>query len=97
MKLHRDLKVTTAWFLAHRIRKTFSDDKCGHFSGPMEVDETYMGGKRANMPRAKRAELTGRGAVGKTAIVGAKDRATNQVTAQVVESHGWANSTGLRG
>ena len=40
------------------------------------------------MSNAKRKELagTGRGAVGKTAIVGAKDRATNQVSARVVES-----------
>ena len=47
-----------------------------------------MGGKRKNMSNAKRAELadTGRGAVGKTAIVGVKDRATNQVRAKVVES-----------
>ena len=72
MKLHRDLKVTqkTAWFLAHRIRKTFANDddadEGGHFSGPVEVDETYMGGRRANMSNARRKELadTGRGAVG---------------------------------
>lgn len=87
MKLHRDLNVTqkTAWFLAHRIRKAFADES-DPFTGPVEVDETYMGGKRANMPKAKREALTGRGAVGKTAIVGAKDRATNQVTARAVEA-----------
>ena len=32
-----------------------------------------------------REELTGRGAEGKTAIAGAKDRVTNQVRAQVVD------------
>ena len=89
MKLHRDLKVTqkTAWFLAHRIRKTFTDGN-EPFAGPVEVDETYMGGKRANMSNAKRKELagTGRGAVGKVAVVGVKDRATKQVAAKVVKS-----------
>ena len=55
------------------------------FAGPVEVDETYMGGKRANMSKSKREQLSGRGTVGKTAIVGAKDRATNQVRAAVVE------------
>lgn len=87
MKLHRDLNVTqkTAWFLAHRIRKAFADEN-DPFTGPVEMDETYMGGKRANMPKAKREELTGRGAVGKAAIVGSKDRAMNQVIARVVES-----------
>ena len=87
MKLHRDLGVTqkTAWHLAHRLRKAFESES-GLFAGPVEVDETYMGGKRKNMPKSKREELTGRGAVGKTAVVGAKDRTTNQVRARAVES-----------
>ena len=55
MKLHRDLGVTqkTAWHLAHRIRRSL-EAKQEHFAGPVEVDETYMGGKRKNMPKAKR-------------------------------------------
>ena len=88
MKLHRDLKVTqkTAWFMLHRLREVWANDKDGNFSGPVEVDETYFGGKRKNMSNARRKELadTGRGAVGKTAVVGAKDRATNRVSARVV-------------
>ena len=92
MKLHRDLGVTqkTAWFLSMRIRKALSQgDNVGTlFSGPVEVDETYVGGKRANMSNARRKELadTGRGPVGKTAVVGAKDRVTRQVAAKVVTS-----------
>ena len=38
------------------------------------------------MPKSKRTELTGRGAVGKTAVVGAKDRETGKVVARVVDS-----------
>ena len=90
MKLHRDIKVTqkTAWFMLHRIREVWATDKAARFSGPVEVDETYVGGKRRNMSNAKRKELagTGRGAVGKTAVVGLKDRETKQVRAKVVES-----------
>ena len=87
MKLHRDLGVTqkTAWFLAQRLRISMFRDG-GPFEGPVEVDETYMGGKRKNMPKSKREQMTGRGAVGKTAVVGAKDRATKQVAAKVVTS-----------
>ena len=89
MKLHRELGITqkSAWFMLHRLRKA-AEASNGAFTGPVECDETYMGGKRANMSNAKRKELagTGRGAVGKTAAVGAKDRATKQVRAQVVES-----------
>ena len=88
MKLHNDLGITqkSAWFLAHRIREAWGDFS-GMFDGPIEADETYVGGKRKNMSNAKRKALkgTGRGAVGKTAVVGVKDRATNQVTARTVE------------
>lgn len=38
------------------------------------------------MSTPKRKTLTGRGTVGKTAVVGAKDRKTKRVAAQVVES-----------
>ena len=87
MKLHRDLGVSqkTAWFLAQRRRAALSQD-VAFFAGPVEVDETYVGGRRRNMSVAKRRELadTGRGPVGKTAVVGVKDRATKHVAATVV-------------
>ena len=89
MKLHRDLGVTqkTAWFLTHRLRAALSQDGARMF-GPVEVDETYFGGKRRNMSNARRKALadTGRGPVGKTAVVGAKDRVTKQVAAKVVHA-----------
>ena len=88
MKLHRDLGITqkSAWFLAHRVRAGLSQDDSSDFTGPVEVDETYVGGKRKNMPKSKRKKLSGRGPVGKTAVVGAKDRTTKQVAAKVVAS-----------
>ena len=89
MKLHRDIKVRqpTAWFMLHRIRQGWSGNGLvARYAGPVEADETYMGGKRKNMSNAKRASLEGRGAVGKVAVVGVKDRASNHVSAQVVES-----------
>lgn len=88
MKLHRDLGVTqqTAWFMLGRLRAAWGEAELPAMEGPVEADELYLGGIRKNMPKKKRKELTGRGAVGKTPVVGIKDRATNQVRAQVVES-----------
>ena len=84
-KLARDLKVSypTAWFMAHRLREAFAYQS-SLFTGPVEVDETYMGGRRRNMAKSKRANLKGRGPVGKAAVVGIKDRDTNKVSAKVV-------------
>ena len=88
MKLSRDLKITqkSAWHLAMRIRKAIEDGDGMPFAGPVEADETFIGGKRKNMSLSKRKELkgAGRGAVGKEAVVGVKDRATNKVRARVV-------------
>ncbi|MCY3702472.1 MAG: IS1595 family transposase [Rhodospirillales bacterium] len=91
MKLYREVGIRqgTAWFLMQRIREAFNEGASLPFPGPVEVDETYMGGKRKNMSNAKRRQLAkegaGRGSVGKVAVVGAKDRATKQVTAKVVQ------------
>ena len=86
MKLHREIGVTqkTAWHMAHRIRKILAQEDKALFVGPVEVDETYFGGKRRNMSKAKRKQLTGRGPSGKTAVVGMKDRRSNRVSAKVV-------------
>ncbi|MCY4128048.1 MAG: IS1595 family transposase [Gammaproteobacteria bacterium] len=85
MKLHRELGVgqKAAWFMLQRLRKA-AETGPGSFSGPVESDETYFGGIRKNMSKAKRAKTNQRGTHGKTAVVGAKDRASNSVRAKVI-------------
>ena len=75
MKLYRELGITqrTAWYFSHRIRSAF-DNSPQAFKGPVEVDETFVGGK-------KKGNL--RNGVEKP-VVGVKDRATKRDRARVM-------------
>ena len=83
MKLHRDLGVSqkTAWFMLHRIREAWAVETGGAFAGPVEADETFVGGKSKNMHAKERKR---RGAPPKVAVAGVRDRKTRRVRAAVV-------------
>ena len=95
LKLHRDLKITqkSAWFMAHRIRKALESGGFT-FEGPVEADETFVGGLEKNRHEKRKLRL-GRGKVGKTAVAGVRDRPTGKVSADVVPNIGQATLTGF--
>ena len=84
MKLHRDLNITqkSAWHLAHRLRKTY-ELGLPMFSGPVEADETFVGGVEKNK-HANQKLNAGRGGVDEVIVAGAKDRKTNTIVARIM-------------
>ena len=77
-ELHRALGVTqeSAWFMLHRIRLAMQDGSFTQYSGTVEADETFIGGKARNMHKDKKDRvIQGRtGHVGKTAVMGLLQR-----------------------
>lgn len=74
MQLAKEIGVTqkTAWFILGRLREACGSD-FGKLVGTIEIDETYVGGIEANKHEHKKLKM-GRGAVGKTAVIGMRER-----------------------
>lgn len=71
-EIQRQLGVTykCAWRIAHQIRNLMGDKKPNKLSGKIEIDDTYIGGKRKGSKR-------GRGGEHKTIVLGMVERKGN--------------------
>ncbi len=91
-EIARNLGVTqkSAWFMLHRIREAMKNGSFaklgGGDSGPVEIDETFVGPSPERMHCSRRLKLqtaiTQR--TNKTPVLGMLDRESRQVRAQVV-------------
>jgi transposase-like protein len=88
----RDLGITqkSAWFVLHRLRfamQTGSITKLGGNGAPVEVDETFIGGKARFMHKSKRERLSRDGGMqgghGKAVVMGLLERGGKVKTAVI--------------
>ncbi len=79
----------SAWFVLHRLRfalQTGSIVKLGGGSAPVEVDETFVGGKARNMHKSRRLRMKVReNNWAKTVVMGMLERGGNVKTAVIPE------------
>jgi transposase-like protein len=89
-EIARTIGVTqkSAWFMLHRIRLAMQNGsimKLGGSGSPVQVDETFIGGKARNMHKIKRQKLDKVGLGNKVVVAGMLEKG-GKVKTQVIEN-----------
>ncbi len=78
-EIAKDIGVTqkSAWFMMHRLRLAIHAGSFDRWTGEIEADETFIGGKARNMHAAKRRKIgisQSKSMLGKVAVMGLLQR-----------------------
>src|SRR5579864_5817151 len=84
MQLAKEIGITqkSAWFVLHRLREACGGKDLTKLQGIIEIDETFVGGKEANKHENKKLKA-GRGTVGKTPVLGMRERGGRTVATPI--------------
>jgi len=86
VQMIREVGVTqkTAWHMNHRIREMFKNESIELLSEEVQVDETYVGGKKEKMKKSRLAKITkGTGTIEKLPIVALKETKSGRMILEV--------------
>lgn len=86
LQLSKEIGITqkSAWFMLHRLREACGGGRgLKKLRGIIEIDETYVGGKERNKHEHLKLRA-GRGPVGKTPVLGLRERGEDGRTITIV-------------
>src|SRR5271157_4454526 len=97
MQLAKEIGIrqASAWFVLQRLREACSG-KLEKLQGIIEVDEMYVGGKESSKHEHKKLKM-GRGTVGKTAVVGMRERGGRTIAMPVDKTDAVSLQSVIRG